>query len=79
MLFKTQPDSITPEFLSPTINHCLDTFGPDRVMFGSNWPVCTLSATYEKWVGVLHEVVRSWSDEDKRKLFYENAERIYEL
>ena len=37
MLFKTDPDSITPEFLAPTINHCLDTFGPDRVMFGSNY------------------------------------------
>jgi L-fuconolactonase len=79
LLFKTLPDSITPEFLSPTINHCLDSFGPDRVMFGSNWPVCTLCATYEKWVGVLREVIRKRSEADNRKLFYENAERIYEL
>jgi L-fuconolactonase len=79
LLFKTPAESITPEFLSPTINHCLDSFGPDRVMFGSNWPVCTLSATYEKWVGVLQEVVRDRSDVDNRKLFYENAERIYGL
>lgn len=79
LLFKTPADSITPEFLSPTINHCLDSFGPDRVMFGSNWPVCTLSAPYEKWVGVLQEVVRDRSDEDNRKLFYRNAARIYGL
>jgi len=79
MLFKTPPDSITPEFLSPTINHCLDAFGPDRVMFGSNWPVCTLSTAYEKWVGVLKEVVQDRSEEHKRKLFYDNAERIYGL
>lgn len=77
LLFKTPPHSVTPEFLATTINHCLDTFGPDRVMFGSNWPVCTLSATYEKWVGVLHEVVDKKSEEDKRKLFYGNAKRIY--
>ena len=79
LLFKTPPDSATPEFLAPLINHCLDTFGPDRVMFGSNWPVCTLSATYEKWVGVLHEVIQSRSDEVKKKFFCENAGRIYEL
>jgi len=48
-------------------------------MFGSNWPVCTLSATYEEWVGVLREVVRNRSDEDNRKLFYRNAARIYGL
>ena len=79
LLFKTPPDSVTPEFLSPAINHCLNTFGPDRVMFGSNWPVCTLSATYEKWVSVLREVVRDRSDEDNMKLFYRNAARIYGL
>lgn len=79
LLFKTPADSVTPKFLSATINHCLDAFGPDRVMFGSNWPVCTLSATYEKWVGVLLDVIQNRSDEDKRKLFYENAKRIYGL
>ena len=79
LLFKTSPDFVTPEFLSPSINHCLDSFGPDRVMFGSNWPVCTLSGTYEKWVGVLKEVVQDRSEEDKQKLFYDNVERIYEL
>ena len=31
-----------PEDLAPIINHCLDSFGPDRVMFASDWPVCTL-------------------------------------
>ncbi len=79
LLFKTDPDSITPEFLAPAINHCLDAFGPDRVMFGSNWPVCTLTASYETWVEILQEVVKSRSDEFKRKLFYENVERFYEL
>jgi len=77
--FKTPPDSVNPEFLAPLINHCLDTFGPDRVMFGSNWPVCTLTASYETWLSVLLEVIQSRSDEFKSKLFYKNAESIYEL
>ena len=32
--------------LAPIVNHVLDAFGPDRVVFGGDWPVCTLSATY---------------------------------
>jgi len=79
MLFKTETDSVTADFLAPTINHCLDTFGPERVMFGSNWPVCTLTASYKTWLSLLSEVVQNRSDEFKNKLFYENAERIYEL
>jgi predicted TIM-barrel fold metal-dependent hydrolase len=79
LLFKTDPGSVTPEFLAPAINHCLDTFGPDRVMFGSNWPVCTLTTSYETWLSVLNEVVQDRSDEFKSKLFYKNAESIYGL
>jgi len=79
MLFKTDPDSVTPEFLAPTVNHCLDAFGPDRLMFGSNWPVCTLTSSYEIWVDVLNKVIRGRGDEFKNKLFYKNAETIYDL
>ena len=79
MLFKTDPDSATPEFLAHTINHCLDAFGPDRVIFGSNWPVCTLTASYKTCLSLLREVVKNRSDEFQNKLFYENAERLYKL
>ena len=79
LLFKTDPGSVTPEYLAPLINHCLDAFGPDRVMFGSNWPVCTLTTSYETWLNVLNEVIQDRSDEFKRKLFYINAESIYGL
>ena len=77
MLFKTDPGSLTPELLAPTINHCLDTFGPDRVIFGSNWPVCTLTASYETWLNLLKEVIKDRSEEFKNKLFYSNAKSIY--
>lgn len=79
LLFKTDMDSISPEFLAPTINHCLDTFGPDRVIFGSNWPVCTLTASYDAWLTVLLQVLGKRSEEDKKKLFYQNAEGLYGL
>ncbi|MCP4256673.1 MAG: amidohydrolase family protein [Planctomycetes bacterium] len=69
----------TDEVLSPIINHCLDAFGPDRVVFGSDWPVCTRGAPLHIWTNLLHEVVRKRSFEDKSKLFRINANNFYGL
>lgn len=68
-----------PDELAPTVNHCLDAFGPDRVIFGGDWPVCTLGATYSEWANALREIVRNRSEEDQRKLLHDNAERLYGL
>ena len=65
--------------LAPIVLHCADAFGRDRIVFGSDWPVCTRAATYREWVEALKSVVSAWSEEDQRKLFYENAVRFYEL
>jgi predicted TIM-barrel fold metal-dependent hydrolase len=69
----------TAEVLSPIVTHCLDTFGPDRVVFGSDWPVCTRGAPLHVWANLLHEIVRKRSFEEKRKLFWGNAHRFYGL
>ena len=47
----------SPADLAPIINHCLDSFGPDRVMFGGDWPVCTNVATLRQWVEALKQIV----------------------
>jgi predicted TIM-barrel fold metal-dependent hydrolase len=72
-------DTWNAEDLAPVINHCLDSFGPDRVMFGSDWPVCTRVASYRQWVTALKEVVGGKSYEQQRKLFHDNAVRFYGL
>jgi L-fuconolactonase len=69
----------TADDLAPIVNHVLDTFGPDRVMFGGDWPVCTLAATYRQWVEALKSIVKSRPDADQRKLFHDNAVRVYGL
>ena len=69
----------TPEDLAPIVDHCLDSFGPDRVMFASDWPVCTLGAPLREWVSALRRIVRSRSLADQRKLWGENATRFYGL
>ncbi|MHB1037024.1 MAG: amidohydrolase family protein [Pirellulales bacterium] len=65
--------------LAPIVNHCLDEFGPDRVVFGGDWPVCTQVASLGQWVGALREVIRPRSEQDQRKLLHDNAVRFYGL
>jgi L-fuconolactonase len=69
----------TPDDLEPIVNHVLDVFGPDRVLFGGDWPVCTLGASYAGWVNALKSVVRDRPEPDQRKLFHDNAARVYRL
>lgn len=68
-----------PADLAPIINHVLEVFGPDRVFFGGDWPVCTLGAPLADWVAALQEVVRERTPEQQRKLFHDNAVRVYRL
>ena len=69
----------TPEDLRPYVEHVIECFGWDRVMFGSDWPVCTLSAPLHRWVAALTQLTRDAGEEKQRKLFYENAARVYRL
>lgn len=65
--------------IAPIVNTVLDTFGPDRVMFGGDWPVCTLGASLREWVEGLQKVVAGRGEAERRKLFSENAARVYRL
>jgi predicted TIM-barrel fold metal-dependent hydrolase len=63
--------------LAPIVRHCLEVFGPDRVMFAGDWPVCTAVATLREWVRALKQIVAD--PVQQRKLFYDNAARFYRL
>ncbi|NNL74579.1 MAG: amidohydrolase family protein, partial [Silicimonas sp.] len=69
----------TPADLAPYVAHVLDVFGPDRVMFGSDWPVALLAAwSYGEVINALRTVVGPHlSAEDHRKLFHDNGARFY--
>jgi len=68
-----------PEDLAPIINHCLDEFGQDRVMFGGDWPVCTLRASLAEWVTAIRSIVAGRKVSEQRKLFHDNAVAFYGL
>jgi predicted TIM-barrel fold metal-dependent hydrolase len=69
----------TADHLAPVINHSLNAFGPDRVLFAGDWPVCTLRATYRQWVEALRAIVRNRPADQQQKLFHDNALRVYRL
>jgi predicted TIM-barrel fold metal-dependent hydrolase len=73
------PSNWTEEDLRPYVDHAIECFGWDRVMFGSDWPVCTLSANYRQWVDVLLSLTRSAGEANQKKLFHDNAIRVYRL
>jgi L-fuconolactonase len=70
----------TLDDLAPLINHTMDSFGPDRVMFGGDWPVCLLGVEkYADWVNALMAVVKDRSEVEQKKLFHDNAVKFYGL
>jgi L-fuconolactonase len=57
----------------------LEVFGPDRVMWGSDWPVCQLEATYDEWREAAERLTEHLSDGAKEAVFRGTAARFYRL
>ena len=73
------PERWTPADLRPYVEHVIECFGWERVMFGSDWPVCTLSAGLRQWVEALESITNGASEADRAALFHDNAVRVYRL
>jgi len=69
----------TRDDLKPYIDHVLDCFGFDRVMFGGDWPVAYQATKYPRWVETLEWAVSGCSDVELKKLFHDNAIAFYKL
>jgi L-fuconolactonase len=67
----------TVETLQPYAAHVLSVFGPARVMWGSDWPVCLLQADYAQWHDTAQALCGALSDADKAKVFGGNALAFY--
>lgn len=79
ILSNVNPENWSIDDVKPYTLHALEAFGEDRVVFGSDWPVVTLTDTYKRWVEVLDTLTDDLSDSAKRKLWSENARRFYRL
>jgi len=63
--------------LRPYVDHLLDTFGPDRLIWGSDWPVCTLASPFERWFQTSELLLNTLSASDRAAIFGGNALRAY--
>jgi len=63
----------------PYLDVVFESFGTDRILFGSDWPVMLLSSTYNKWKNLLEKYMLQFSDEEKQKVFDTNAIKFYNL
>jgi len=57
----------------------LDAFGPERLMFGSDWPVCTLAATYGRVVDSAYELTSALSKDERAAVLGSTAAEVYGL
>lgn len=65
--------------LKPYVEHVLDCFGADRVMFGGDWPVVALASPLHRWIDTLKDLISACSMAEQTKLFHDNARRCYRL
>ncbi|MEU4272630.1 amidohydrolase family protein [Streptomyces sp. NPDC026092] len=72
-------DDWTVEDLRPYTETALEAFGADRLMFGSDWPVCLLATTYAEVVDTARQLTSDLSDSERSALFTDTARRVYAL
>lgn len=71
--------SWTVESLRPYVEHTIGSFGWDRVVWGSDWPVCTLGGGLATWVAATHALIAGASADERTKLLSGNAKRMWKL
>ncbi|MBN9244313.1 MAG: amidohydrolase [Mesorhizobium sp.] len=73
------PGTWTVETLRPYVEHTIESFGWDRVVWGSDWPVCTLGGGLLGWVAATHALLEGTSETERTKLLSGNAKRLWRL
>ncbi len=79
MITEDDPRGWKAEHLRPYVQRVLSLFGPDRLMFGSDWPVCTLAGTWKEVLAASTQAVGPLGVEVREKLLGRTAERFYGL
>jgi L-fuconolactonase len=69
----------TIEDLQPYVETALEAFGPERLLFGSDWPVCTVASSYKRWLDVVKQCTAGLSSDEQDKILGENAQKFYGL
>ena len=65
--------------LRPFVDRALELFGPERMMFGSDYPVCLLAASYDRVLDAFQEILKDLGEAEREKIFSKNAAQFYRL
>jgi len=65
--------------LRPWVEHVITCFGWDRVVWGGDWPVCTLGAPLARWVAATRELLAQATPDQQAKIYHHNAQRLYRV
>jgi predicted TIM-barrel fold metal-dependent hydrolase len=79
VLAYAEPATWTIDDIRPYVEHAIESFGWDRVVWGSDWPVCTLTASLSIWVAAAQAITLGCSADERARLFSVNARRIWRL
>jgi L-fuconolactonase len=71
--------SWSPGQLKPYLDVVVESFGTNRLLFGSDWPVCLVASSYNQWLQTVKDYFAAFSTDEQEKIFYQNAERFYRL
>ncbi|MEO9525829.1 amidohydrolase family protein [Roseibium sp.] len=70
-------DNWTLDDLRPYVGHLLETFGPDRLIWGSDWPVCTLACSYDEWARITDDLLQDLGASEREAVMGATAARVY--
>ena len=74
-----KPDEIRADTFQPWFMHVLECFGADRIVWGSDWPVCNLTASLKSWNDITHQLLQPLSADEQERILVSNACAFYDL
>ncbi len=73
------PGNATLEAIRPYVDHVLETFGPERMVWGSDWPVVDMANGIQDWLNVTRQILDDLSEDEARSVAHKTARRVYGL
>lgn len=71
------PGTASKEMISPYVDHVINAFGADRLVWGSDWPVVNMANGLKDWLGVTRDILSQLSTSEAKKIAYATASKIY--
>ena len=71
------PGTASLETIRPYVDHVFEVFGPQRIVWGSDWPVVNMTSDLPAWIGITRQILSGLSDKEAEAVAAASARRIY--